>query len=115
MVRKMRSRDKSGSFGRTTLPQWYKDNNEPTSQAGKSKGLTVIMDAHSNLLSAASVEEDFSGFITLIHCKSDYPVTTVGHQVLKPGHVNNVGISVTRVKADEDIREIATDVRLVYV
>ncbi len=109
----MRARDKSGSFGRTTLPSWYEDNHEPTSQAGKSKGLTVIMDAHSNLLSAASVDEDFSGFITLVHCKNDYPVTTVGHLVLKPGHVNNVGISVTRVKADEDTREIDTDVRFV--
>jgi len=38
----------------------------PVSQAGRAEGLSVVLDAHSDLISKSSVSDDFMGFYTVV-------------------------------------------------
>ena len=51
-----------GAFENSTLPAWYVEGKEPVSQAGTQLGLVVILDAHTDILSPRSVDNDFDGF-----------------------------------------------------
>ena len=44
------------------MPAWYVEGREPVSQAGTQMGLVVILDAHSDILSPRSIDNDFDGF-----------------------------------------------------
>ena len=59
MVERMQQQDFRSSFGMAELPEWYLDHNEPKSKSGKHKGLTLILDAHTDIISAGTVSEDF--------------------------------------------------------
>ena len=41
----------------------YKEGNEPIPQDGILKGLSVILDLHTDFLATSSVDEDFHGFV----------------------------------------------------
>ena len=107
----MQNRDKNLSFDRTTdMPErWFK-NNEPVSEAGRSKGLQVILDSHSNLLSGGTVGEDFDGFYAIIDGKNQYPMTTRKTVLLRPGHNNFVSMSATNIESS-DIDDIDPEKR----
>ncbi len=59
LVTEMQDLDKDLAFGNPNPPSWYANNSEPVSHQGVGKGLTVILDAHSDLIAASSVAEDF--------------------------------------------------------
>jgi hypothetical protein len=50
------------SFEKSDLPDWYVNRREPVAQAGTLLGLLVILDAHSDIISDHSIDEDFGGF-----------------------------------------------------
>ena len=52
-VAQMQAKEKSCALpeGGVELPQWYIDDKEPVPQAGVNKGLSLILDAHTDLLS----------------------------------------------------------------
>ena len=51
------------AFENSSLPDWYLKAGEPKTQFGISKGLTLMLDAHSDQLAAGSVETDLQGAI----------------------------------------------------
>ena len=53
----LESHEKLRAFDKAIDPPWYK--NEPKSQAGRKRGLEVILDAHTDLLTEFSVGSDF--------------------------------------------------------
>ena len=62
MIKKLEERDKRGSFEpNKKLPGSWVSNEEPKSQPGKSKGLTLILDAHSDKVASSSITEDVDG------------------------------------------------------
>ena len=65
MIAKMQGRDFQSSFGATELPEWYQSANEPKSKAGKHKGLSIILDAHTNIIAGGTVSEDIQVQISL--------------------------------------------------
>ena len=77
--------DKKLSFGNSTLPDWYVKAGEPKSQAGINKGLMVMLDAHTDLLSEGSVDSDFEGFVVLISKRESFPMTFDKGFLIKPG------------------------------
>ena len=81
----MQKRDRKNAFDVTLPPKWYTTRKEPKSQHGTKKGLTVVLDAHSNLVSPASVTEDFDGFLSIVAPKDGYPLTEENQIYLKPG------------------------------
>ena len=54
----MQTRDKNMSYDRNDgMPYDWEESNEPTPQSGRSKGLTLILDAHSDLVSGTPREK----------------------------------------------------------
>ena len=54
----LESHEKLRAFDKAIYPPWYK-NDEPRSQAGRKRGLEVILDAHTDLLTEFSVGSDY--------------------------------------------------------
>ena len=40
---------------------------------GKNRGLTLIIDSHSNILSPSTVRDDFEGFMAIVNSRSKFP------------------------------------------
>ena len=40
---------------------------------GKNRGLTLIIDSHSNILSPSTVSDDFEGFMSIVNSRSKFP------------------------------------------
>ena len=98
MISLMQARDRDLSFERNMeMPGFWEGSNEPISEAGRSKGLSVILDAHSNLLAGGTVSQDFDGFFAIIDSKNQYPTTTRKSVLLRPGHNNFVSMSATKI------------------
>ena len=112
MVMSMQTRDRNLSFDRNSQlpPDWYNDQ-EPISEAGRSKGLQVLLDAHSNMVSGGTVPEDFDGFYAIIDDKNQFPMTTRKSVLIRPGHNNFVSIGATTIDAAESLIDIEQDKR----
>ncbi len=54
--------DRNRSFGNPDVPSWYSKEKEPVPHQGVNKGLTLVLDAHSDKLAVSSVLEDFQVF-----------------------------------------------------
>ena len=94
MVQYMQTRDQNMSYDRKfDMPELF----DLISEAGRSKGLHVILDAHSNLLAGGSVPHDFDGFVAIIDSKNQYPMTARKSVLLRPGHNNFVSMSATKI------------------
>ena len=49
------------------------------------EGLTVILDAHSDIFSAGSVNDDTQGFLGLVKPRGSFPLTSIGSFDIRPG------------------------------
>ena len=61
----------------------------------------MILDAHSNLLAAGTVSEDFDGFYGIIDARDQYPMTTRKSVLIRPGHNNFVSMSATKISSND--------------
>jgi hypothetical protein len=58
--------EKANAFEGSDLPDWYTSKHEPVSQPGMKMGLTVMLDAHTDILTEFSVSSDFEGFTAVV-------------------------------------------------
>jgi len=111
MVMGKQNIERKSSFMDYNTPDWYATSGEPTIQPGINKGLTVILDAHNDILSEGSVDSDSYGFTGVITSRGSYPLTNrEGFQII-PGHSNQIGLSATKISADIDIMSINPKMR----
>ena len=114
-IKRLQERDKNGSFEDSHYPRWWDEETEPKPEAGLSKGLKLVLDAHSDLVAGSSISEDIDGFLAIIDDKHQFPMTTRKTVFIRPGHTNNVALKITQVKADKTAKEAATpEKRLCY-
>ena len=85
-----------------------------TPEAGASNGLTLMLDAHSNLLSGGSISDDFRGFIAAVNDKNQFPSTSDQSVLIRPGHSNSVAIQVTKFSASPAIKKYPAIKRSCY-
>ena len=85
LITSLDSQDKSNAFTNSELPNNYVNNNEPQVQPGQNKGLYLMLDAHSDLFSASSVDSDNEGFVGLVHPKGAFPFTMLEGFTIRPG------------------------------
>ena len=76
------SEDAMNAFEPDGLPDWYIEDKEPTPEAGRNKGLMLIVDGHSNLQSSGTVKENFNGFMTLVDDKQKYPIVSSANMMI---------------------------------
>jgi len=62
--------------------------------------------AHNDLLSAGTSNSEVDGFLGLVGARGSFPF--FGHEGfnIKPGHVNYIGLSATRIEADDSLRNL---------
>ena len=99
------------AFEDRTVPLWYKQNNEPTSEAGESRGLKLILDRHSDRLSTMSVTDDFKGFIGIVDGKDKYPMAYLNDLRINPGMENDIKVNAITMESDQQIREYSPERR----
>ena len=75
-VQKLENQDKKHAFEESEVPDWYKRDNEPIPHPGQDKGLRLVLDAHSDLVSPGSISDRFRGFVVLIDGNNDYPLSS---------------------------------------
>ena len=101
------------SYYNVTVPKWFKKS-EPKSQAGQNKGLKLVLDAHSDMISPGTVFDDFKGFVTVVGAKTNFPITKRQSFLLKAGQENYVSMSAINVISDEAIRSVSPTKRDCY-
>ncbi len=102
MVSKFQEIDKYTSYNSNSTPE----NIDMTILPGRNKGLMIILDAHSDLLSVGTSNSDVNGFLSFVGKRGSFPF--FGHEGfhIKPGHVNYIGLSATRIEADYGLRDL---------
>ncbi len=75
IIGKMQTFEKEMAFDNSTQPNWYVSKSEPKSQAGVNKGLSVTLDAHSDLVDSLSVGSNYNSFTAMIGSPRDFPLT----------------------------------------
>ena len=91
-------------FEDDTEPKWYLENNEPRPESGPDRGLKLIVDRHSDKLSAGTVVDDFRGFIMVVEDRNMFPLVSRSRMIARPGFENNVEISAIQQEANNYIR-----------
>ena len=114
MINRMQRQDLNLSFESEKLPEWYVKANEPMSQAGLTKGLMLVLDAHTDRVSSGSVSDNFRGFVSVIEDRNQYPLTSRTSTLVRPGQYNLVAMSALSVDAEDDIKGIDPKKRNCY-
>jgi len=111
---KFQKQDQDLGFEDSALPKWYENAGEPKSQPGQNKGLTLILDAHTDRISPGTVHDNFRGFSTVVDGGERYPLTQRNSLLIRPGRENYIAISALSIVADDDIVDINPKKRYCY-
>lgn len=106
MIEKLQNRDKVLSFD--NISGKTMETEKPVPHVGRDKGLTLILDAHTNLLAQSSVNSDFQGFLATVNSNNQFPMTSQKSAFIRPGHYNWVAMKGTKITAEEGIRQAAS-------
>ena len=96
----------AAAFANSSKPDWYLRASEPSSIPGRNKGLFLILDAHSDMFTISSQDNDFDGFFGLINPSGTFPLMALEGFEIKLGHLNSVSLTATRVDADDDMNDV---------
>lgn len=106
--------EKERGFEVSEVPEWYLDDNEPKAEAGRNKGLTLVVDRHSDIISASTVMDNFQGFVTVVDDNDKYPLTSSSSLIARPGYETNMEVKSTQVYAENEIRDFGPEKRDCY-
>ena len=81
------------------------------SEPGMKKGLRLVLDAHSNLISPGTVYDNFKGFTAVVGDTINFPLTEMDGFLLKTGQENYVSINPIDVVSDNGIKKISPSKR----
>ena len=62
-------------------------------EVGKYKGLTLVLDAHTDKLAEKTVSEDFAGFLLTVTKPGEFPLVERRSHILTPGHEHFVSLN----------------------
>jgi len=106
MLQSMQASDKNTSFLSSNVPTYYVKNGEPNTIPGRSKGLVLMLDAHSDWLAPGSMDGDFRGFTGFIESSGSFPLMSQEGLPIKPGYNNIITLTSSMVNADENMRSL---------
>jgi len=111
LVSQLQVIDKNASFADSTLPKKYMRNKEPTTLPGRNKGLVLMLDAHTDLLAAGSVDSDYKGFTGLVSPSGSFPFTMQEGFEIRPGHNNIITLTGSKIDADDSLKDLPVNQR----
>jgi amiloride-sensitive sodium channel len=105
-IKELQEKEEALAFKAKNLTgwDWYLKNKEPKSQSGSRMGLTLVLDAHSDILTEYSISSDFKEIVAAIIPPGDFPLLSQNPIKLKPGHNNMISVTATVVEADPAIQ-----------
>ena len=92
----------------------YKYGEAPEIFPGRTEGLRLVLDSHTDQVESGSIGDNFRGFHTVIDGRDKYPFTSKNGILIKSGQENEVAISATRFDADTKIRGVNSTKRNCY-
>ena len=110
-VETLQKQDEYYSLTDPVLPAFYIDNGEPKTVPGRNKGLTIIIDANSDIFSPGSVGNETDGFLGMVRPRGTFPMSSMGSFNIRSGHNNIVAIIPTIVTASEELRNLEPSAR----
>ena len=113
-ISERQAKDTDSAFETKHLPDWYINDEEPSPQAGRDKGLTVIIDGHSDKVSSSTVKENFNGFITLVDDNHKFPLLSLTNLISRPGYENNIKVDAIKLQSKAEIRKYQPERRKCY-
>ena len=113
-ISERQAKDTDSAFETKHLPDWYINDEEPSPQAGRDKGLTIIIDGHSDKVSSGTVKENFNGFITLVDDNHKFPLLSLTNLISRPGYENNIKVDAIKLESKEEIRKYHPERRKCY-
>ena len=108
------SEDAKKAFEQQHPPKWYAENNEPTTEAGTEKGLTIVVDGHYDKLSAASIQDNFRAFPILVSDKDDFPSLDGNERLARPGYETKLRVRAQHYEGLKEIRKYSPSQRKCY-
>ena len=111
LLKELQESDKNASFTESKKPLWYTKSEEPKSLPGRNKGLVLVIDSHSDLFSAGSLDVDYDSFTGLISPSGSFPLMNQEGFEIQPGHYNVISLSGSKVVADDDLRDLEVSAR----
>ena len=114
ILKEVAEEEKRLSFDDSTIPDWFVENSEPKTAAGINMGLSVMLDTHTDLLAENSYASDYKGLTAIVLPKGDFPLSYLNEFQVKAGYVNFVSLSATKLKSNEDVKEIDPEKRNCY-
>ena len=101
-------------FEDANLPPYYIKNREPVPEPGREKGLTIVVDRHSDKLSRGTVTDNFQGFVTIVDDNSKYPMASVNSLIAIPGYENYVKVKAIHMEGKREIQNYSPKERNCY-
>ena len=95
----------------TNLDDFTISQDKLTPEAGRNKGLQLVLDAHAEKVSGGTIEGDFDGFYVTIGPKDQYPLTMKKSILIRPGHNNFVALEAMKVMSNENLKDVDIDKR----
>ena len=108
------SEDAEFAFETKDPPDWYQQNMEPRPQAGRTKGLMLIVDGHSNKASAGTVKDNVNGFITLVDDNLKFPLLSLTSLIARPGYENIIKVDAINLESKKETRKYEPERRNCY-
>ena len=102
------------AFQNSHKPSWYMDKKEPIPEAGREKGLLLVVDGHTDKLSMGSVESSSDGFAVVIDERNKFPLVSRSNIIARPGQNTNIKIGAIHLQGKEEIRKYSPEKRQCY-
>jgi hypothetical protein len=106
LITNLQENDKKKSFDKNSINHNFSNTGGTRSEPGIRKGLTIILDAHTDIFSASSVDSDTQGFTGIISSGGSFPQRILRSFEIKPGHNNLVAVSGTIIESDIELMRI---------
>jgi hypothetical protein len=107
----MQVHDKIESYQKSTLPLSYIKRNEPKTEAGQFKGLSLILDTTSNQVVPGSYDNDFHGFTAVIESSGSFPLMVQEGLSIIPGFNNIITLTSSQVHPEGNMRDLRPNQR----
>jgi hypothetical protein len=107
----LKEKQNSDNITAFSSSETYMPNHNPQVSVGVKKGLTVLLDAHSDWMFPGSYEEDYRALTAVIQTSGSFPLMKQEGLTLRPGHNNVITLTSSMVNADVGLRSLNTEDR----
>ena len=111
IVKHLQTEEKAFAFKSVFETKWYVDGHEPQSIQGVHMGLSVVLDAHTDIVNDYTYDSDYLGFKAMVLPPGNFPLGHLNEFEVRPGQRNMVALTAVKVNADPGILDSSPNKR----